>query len=191
MATIEIGPLRVIVPPAGQKRLEEKLMSGSEVEGTMRYALVSGPDGLELDLEYFSSDQGEGWVRITDIHGAPQHYKRLQQGARLGVYSTQEGHGLVKQLRLYRPDIENSWGQVSMTTVAELDGVLGTSVEELLRDLGATRVGTAKEVLPTGEGKTSDVVFTWGESAAPELVFTAYALTRPLPLFLALEEVQS
>lgn len=192
MARVEIGPL-VLLAPLQKGVLERgQTMSGVEVEGRSYYGLLAGPSGMQIDLHHFlplfpnPGPAPEGYVRTTAVAGTPKDYDRLVSGVRLGVYPRADGTYYTKRLRRYRANLAKKWGNVFMTSMAELDDDLGESSERFLLGLGAFEFGTGKEILRPDEGQSNDLVLTWPAEAVPFVPFAAYTLTRILPLHRAL-----
>jgi hypothetical protein len=166
------------------ERATIRSFAGADIEGERQHAMLVGPPGVELDLAYFMGDNGEGQVSCLSRGGSPEAWQRLVHGGRLGVY-LEGGDLVIKQLRLMRWDASAGWGNPRMTTVEGLDGILGGSAERLFHDLGATALGTKREVLGVNG---NDLAVRWPEAAGPAVAFAAYALTRALPI--ALHEVK-
>lgn len=81
-------------------------------------------------------------------------FEPLVRGARLGVYRTESEEAAIKQLRVLRYNPSDNWGSPTMTTLAELDELVGGPVEELLSAHGALAIGEKSEVLGVA-GETS------------------------------------
>jgi hypothetical protein len=113
------------------------------------------------------SDEGMGQVHCPDVGGVPTNYARLARGARLGVYTDDDDQWVIKQLRLLRYSATSEWGNPNLTTLDELDGLLGSSTATLLRSLGAIAVGTKTEVLGTSG---NDLAVRWPGNAGTDYV---------------------
>ena len=183
MASVVIGPLTLHTNDIGWLPAEASSFAQGKAQGLEYPAVVTGPDGLELDLSVFMSDDGEGMVHCPDPAGVPVDYARLGHGARLGVYEHDETTWVIKQLRLLRFSTGTGWGNPRMTTVEELDQLLGSSAETLLQDLGLEEIGTKAEVLGTSG---NDLALLWPADSGPELPLACYTLTRVLPIFRAM-----
>lgn len=183
MATVQVGSLTLHTNEIGWQPAKARSFTSGDAEGAQYPATVTGPGGLELDLAIFMSDDGEGMVHCPDPAGVPADYSRLGHGARLGVYAESEFDWIVKQLRLLRFSPSDGWGSVTRTDLAELDELMGGSTDNVLRDLGATALGTKSDVLGSGG---NDLAVRWPRSAGPEVPLTAYVLTRVLPIFKAM-----
>ena len=66
----------------------------------------------------------------------------------------------------------------------ELDALAGSSVAELFNSVGVKDFGSKAEVLG---GSGSDLALRWAAEAGAAPAFTAYALTRVLPIVQALD----
>lgn len=183
MSTLGIGPLTLHTNQIGWRETKASSFSRGEVEGEGYPATVTGPGGLELDLEVFMSLDGQGMVHCPDSSTVPAEYARLAHGARLGVYMEVDGSWIVKQLRLLRFSGSQGWGNPTMTTVDELDGLLTGSFVALMRSLGAVSIGPKSTVLGI---KGNDIAIRWSPESGPQLPLSAYVLTRVLPIYQAL-----
>jgi hypothetical protein len=183
MPTVQIGPLTLHTNCLEPRRGLGLTLGGQQVEGESVPAVVTGPAGLELDCEFFMSDLGDGQVHCPNPAGVPAGYERLAHGARMGVYGEAgAGSRVIRQLRLLRFNPDKGWGNPTGTTLVELDQLLESSTEKLLRGLGATDIGTRTEVL--GE-RGNDLAMRWASHTGPELPLAAYALTRILAIYRA------
>lgn len=180
MSTIELGPLTLHTNAIGWQPVTANSFSQSKDEGLAYPATVTGPGGLEIDVALFMSHEGQGMVHCPDAAGVPADYARLAHGARLGVYVEDEETWIIKQLRLLRFSAASGWGNPRMTSLQELNEVIGASFVNLLRNLGDVEIGTKCEVLGiTG----NDIAMRWATTAGPELPLVAYSATRILPIF--------
>ena len=183
MASVAIGPLTLHTNDIGWLPTQASSFAQGKVHGRAYPAVVTGPGGLELDIEIFVSDAGEGMVHSPDPAGVPVDYARLGHGARLGVYQHDETTWVIKQLRLLAFTPSTGWGNPRRTSLEELDGLLGSSVEVLLSDHGLTEIGPKEEVLGS---RGQDIVALWPADSGPELPLACYTLTRVLPIFRAM-----
>jgi len=129
------------------------------------------------------ADDGEGMVHCPDAAGVPSDYARLAHGARLGVYVEDDDAWIIKQLRLLSFSREKGWGNPVMTTLEELDVLMGGSVVNLLIDLGIEEIGPKNELLGT---RGNDLAARWSPERGPEIPLACYVLTRILPIQKAL-----
>lgn len=180
MSTIEVGPLTVHTNSVGWQPALTTAFNGSLSEGLSYSAVVTGPSGLEIDLAVFMGSNGEGMVHCPDSAGVPPEYVRLSHGARLGIYAEAATIWIIKQLRLLHHSPESGWGNPRLATLAELDMILGSSVEDLLRPLGLREIGIKQIILGKGG---NDLVLRWDSAVGPELPLAAYTCTRILPIF--------
>lgn len=183
MASVAIGPLTLHINDIGWLPAEASSFAQGKAQGRAYPAVVTGPDGLELDLAMFMSDDGEGMVHCPDSSGVPADYARLGHGARLGVYEHDETNWVIKQLRVLAFSPSTGWGNPRRTSMEELDGLLGSSVEGLLADHGLMHIGTKEDVLGT---RGQDIAVLWPADSGPELPLACYTLTRVLPIFRAI-----
>lgn len=183
MASVSVGPLTLHTNQVGWSGAEATSFSEGKAQGFSYPAVVTGPNGLEIDLAIFMSDDGNGMVHCPDSAGVPADYARLAHGARLGVYEYDEFTWVIKQLRLLQFSSGSGWGNPRMTTLDELDQLLGSSVSVLLEDLGLEQIGSKAEVLGTSG---NDLALLWGSDSGPDLPLTCYTLTRVLPIFRAI-----
>jgi len=183
MTTVAMGPLVLHTNNVGWQPSKASTFSQGEAHGKAYPATVTGPGGLEIDIEMFMSLDGEGMVHCPDPATVPADYTRLAHGARLGVYVDSDGHWTVRQLRLLRFSGSERWGNPTKTTLEELNGLLGSSVRELMSSLGAIDVGPKSVVLGA---RGDDLAMRWLSDKGPELPLSAYVLTRVLPIYQAL-----
>lgn len=182
MPTVRVGDLTLHTNEIGWQPARVRAFGNGEAEGESYPATVTGSGGLELDLAIFMSNDGEGMVHCPEAAGVPADYARLAHGARLGVYAEDERDWVIKQLRLLRFSVADAWGSATRTDLAELDELLGDAADNLLRDLGATALGTKSDLFGSGG---FDLALRWPKSLGPEVPLTAYVLTRVLPIFKA------
>ena len=183
MGTVQLGPLTIHTNKVGWQPTVASAFVQGKAKGVSYPATVTGPDGFELDLAIFMSDEGEGMVHCPDSSGVPADYARLAHGARLGVYAHDQGDWVIKQLRLLRFSLTSGWGNPNMTDIEELDNVLGASVEALFLGLGLGAIGPKHEILGS---KGNDLAMRWNSNTGPDLPLAAYSLTRILPIYKAL-----
>ena len=183
MPAVKIGPLVLHTNSIGWSEAAARGFGQSESTGVQYPAVVTGPFGLEIDIAFFMSDDGEGMVHCPDLSGVPADYGRLAHGARLGVYTLDSGDWAIKQLRLLRFSPTKGWGNPTRTTLEELDQLLGGSTVELLASMGMDDVGLRTQVLGV---KGEDLAVRWPSTAGPELPLACYTLTRVLPIHEAL-----
>lgn len=183
MPTVEMGPLTLHTNDIGWLPAEANSFGHGKAVGLTYPAAVTGPNGLEIDLAVFMSDEGEGMVHCPDAAGVPPDYARLAHGARLGVYVEDEEAWIIKQLRLLDFSPTSGWGNPKQTTLEELDRILGASTEVLLVDLGIQEIGPRHEVLGS---RGNDLAARWSPSAGPEVPLALYVITRILPIQRAL-----
>lgn len=183
MSTVEIGPLSLHTNDIGWLPAEANSFGDGKAMGVSYPAAATGPNGLEIDLAVFMSDEGQGMVHCPDAAGVPADYARLAHGARLGIYVESEDAWIIKQLRLLDFSPTTGWGNPRQTTVQELDGLLGASTELLLVDLGIEELGPKHQVLGS---RGNDLAARWSPDAGPEVPLALYVLTRILPIHRAL-----
>ncbi len=174
---IGVGSLKVLY--MGEVEIEATPMSGGEpIAATQHLSFVTGPDGIALETAYLIFSNGDRDVRVIETGDTPTPYSRLGHGGRLGVYPLGEMHYC--EARAMKLGDEN-WSNLQRATFAEIEGWLGSSVNEFLSSIGASKLMTREELFGD-EGRRRNELASSFESVNFMAPFAIFALTRPLPL---------
>jgi hypothetical protein len=171
-----VGPLKILTNNQGWHPATDIDFGGDEVEGQAFNAMLVGP-GLALNIQYFLASEAGGGVKIVDILDSPLKYKKLLGRVRQGVQRLPDGFAM-KQVRSIK-DSTSDRPTVTKATHAELDQTLGSPLLNILRPLGVTEVGVAKEMFGS---KNSDLAIRWSEEGSPLIPFVTFIVTRVIPV---------
>jgi hypothetical protein len=163
----------------GESRSEAVTMSGGDpIPATQHLAFVTGPDGIALEVAYLIFSNGDRDVRVLETGDTPSPYSRLGHGGRLGVYSL--GDRNYCETRAMKLDAA-SWSNLQRATYCEIEGWLGSSVNEFLVSIGGSKLLT-REGLFGDEGRRRNELACSFDTNNFMTPFGIFALTRPLPL---------
>ena len=172
-----VGPLNVKY--MGESKTAAVTMNGGDpIAATQHLAFITGPDGIALETAYLIFANGDRDVRVLETGDTPSPYSRLGHGGRLGVYSL--GEKLYCEARAMKLGNEG-WSNLQRATYPELEGWLGSNVNDFLEKLGGSKL-LSREGLFGDDGRRRNELacsFNLDNHIIPLGVF---ALTRPLPL---------
>lgn len=154
------------------------ISGGESTLANQHLALITGPDGIALEVAYLEFENGSRDVRVLETGDTPNPYLRLGHGGRLGIYAID--NELYCELRAMKLDADN-WSNLQRATTGELFSWLGEDPNKVLSEAGCSSVQT-RSALFMDEGRRRNelaVKFSVDNKRAPVLI---YALTRPLPL---------
>jgi hypothetical protein len=145
---INVGPLNVKY--MGESSTEAVTMSGGDpISAIQHLSFVTGPDGIALETAYLIFSNGDRDVRVLETGDTPSPYSRLGHGGRLGIYSLGDRHYCeTRAMKLG----EESWSNLQRATYSEIEGWLGSNVNEFLISIGASNLLT-REGLFGDEGR--------------------------------------
>ena len=172
-----VGPLKVKY--IGETKTEATPMSGGDsVPAIQHLAFITGPDGIALEVAYLIFSNGDRDVRVLETGDTPSPYSRLGHGGRLGVYPL--GNQNYCEMRAMKLD-EKNWSNLQRATYSEIEGWLGSSVNEFLVAIGGSSLLT-REGLFEDEGRRRNELACSFDTDNFMTPFGIFALTRPLPL---------
>lgn len=172
-----VGPLKVKY--IGETKTEAATMSGGDpVSAIQHLAFITGPDGIALEVAYLIFSNGDRDVRVLETGDTPSPYSRLGHGGRLGVYPLGNQHYCeIRAMKLG----EKNWSNLQRTTYSEIEGWLGSSVNNFLVAIGGSSLLT-REGLFGDEGRRRNELACSFDTENFMTPFGIFALTRPLPL---------
>jgi len=182
VSRIEIGTVVLNIPDGVTRECVVSDFDGVSHEGVEVPAIVSGPGGLLLELAHRSWDGGGQVVMLSRGNSSPA-FDRLLHGCRLGIRELDDGAD-VADVGLLRWDPnagDQGWGNPSKASVADLDSVLGSSVETLLVHAGCYDFGERQSILRDTSRRKFWLCATF-PSTEPETPLTAYVVSRVLPM---------
>ena len=185
MTTVEVGPLRLLVPSHGFDR-SVVAADGVQHAAWVTPAVVSGPNETLVEIA-LSHWVGGGDVGSHSRGESHPYFQRLVQGCRLTLSESAEGDGTAI-VRAAVWDHGREWCNLKMVTLDDLDRLLDDSARELLIGFGVTALGTRAELWGDTSTKKNHLEARFDpDDVLPPLVI--YTLTRTLPVFRAVEEM--
>lgn len=106
--------------------------------------------------------------------------KRLGGGLRFGRIPN-TGDQVAFELRQARIEDANLWSSAFKATIADNDAVIGGDFESLMREFGASDLGTRGDLLGDTSNRKNYLCFIC-EEEAEDVLAVAYFLTRVIPL---------
>jgi len=176
VAEILVGPVKILTNNQGWHPATDIDFGGDEVHGHAFNAMLVAP-GLALNIQYFLASEAGGGVKIVDILDSPLKYKKLLGRVRQGVQRLPDGFAM-KQVRSIK-DSSSDKPTVTKATHEELDQRLGSPLLNILRPLGVTEVGVAKDMFGS---RNSDLAIRWSEEGSPLIPFVTFIVTRVIPV---------
>ena len=174
---ISVGPINVKY--MGESQTQAVTMSGGEpILATQHLAFITGPDGIALETAYLIFSNGDRDVRVLETGDTPSPYSRLGHGGRLGVYPLGNQHYC--EMRAMKLG-EESWSNLQRATYSEIEGWLGSNVNDFLSSIGGSELLT-RELLFGDDGRRRNELACSFDSDNFMTPFGIFALTRPLPL---------
>lgn len=166
-----------ISAPLGTGRIRGETASGAFAAGSAAYFEVQGPEGLHLGVRDISWENGERDIVTFARHSSPQIYDTLVERLRLSVLVR---GGVYVELRQARVRANGHAGLFD-ASLAALSRGAGVDVPGILRQFGATAVGTRSEILgDTGRSRHRiGACLAAGPGSSP---LVAYVLTRIAPV---------
>jgi hypothetical protein len=179
---IKIGPFILIGP---EEPVAGKLLGfdKQELDASLIAWKVHHPDGLEFDLQVSMIDEGTakeaGQVQCTNRNHSPQQWDDVVNRLRIGFQTLEDGEWMMELRSAIRPG--GSRATRNVLSLAEYEKKTGIRMETILKQHGATAVGTRAEI-SNDQGRNRNypaTTFLSGDSLVPA---AAWILTTLVPL---------
>jgi hypothetical protein len=179
---IKIGSFILIGP---EEPVAGKLLGfdKQELHASLIAWKVHHPDGLEFDLQVSMIDEGTakeaGQVQCTNRNHSPREWDDVVNRLRIGFQSLEDGEWMMELRSAIRPG--GSRATRNVLSLAEYEKKTGIRMETILKQQGATAVGTRAEI-SNDQGRNRNypaATFLPGDSLVPA---AAWVLTTLVPL---------
>jgi len=152
--------------------------SGEECSATVYLCEVKIPSGGRLELGYMVWSNGERNVEAVNAVGVSKLIRRLEHGLRLGIHPRGSEDWIeLGQARMKGED----WAGKFKASPAQLNEGAGIGVTRILKNLGATEIGTKEKLLNDDSKRRFYLCAVFGRNST-QVPIAAYMLTRVLPL---------
>lgn len=179
LPNLNIGLLNLNIIDKPHSYQGTKMSSNEELSGQRYFALISGPDEIQLEVAYTLWEDGDGQIETVDAGNSPLPYSRLSHGGRIGVIEIEEEKKFM-ELRIAKVN-EALWSNFIQTNLKELDSLLDESIGKYLKNYGAIEIGKRETLLFDDSNRRNQVgvIFPQGNIEVPLI---SYAITRPLAM---------
>jgi hypothetical protein len=176
---IQVGPVEIEINENIQPCRGKPIGDDVEVDGKRLLAYMRTPDGGDIHVGFTEWSNGQAdVVGLVKVSG-PDVYERLTKAGRMQVAATSAGDNSVRlqALRYKEPGRAN----LASITWDDLNKLLGSNAQEMLKSFGAIDLGTAEDILGVINNTRNQLAMICACNNS-EALFAAYALTRILPL---------
>lgn len=154
-------------------------ITGELQAGTVIPALVTAPDGAQIEIGLVRWEDGQMDLRAFSRLNGPTSYDRLTKGVRMGVRVIDEQHWC--ELRILEYGDPADQPTMVSATWSDFDQMISADAQKWLRDLGDVRIGTRADLLED-TGKRRNQLALMAPADDPLPLFAAYVLSRVLPV---------
>jgi hypothetical protein len=177
--TFKVGPVEIEINENFQACHGKPMGGEEELDGKRLLAYMRTPDGGDIHVGFTKWSDGQtDVVGLVKVSG-PDVYDRLTKAGRMQVANTSSGDNSVRlqALRYKEP------GRANLAAIIweDLNMLLGSKAQEMLKSFGAIDLGTAEQILDVTNNTRNQLAMIFPRDQH-QAVFAAYALTRILPL---------
>ena len=165
--------------PFREKPLADYRSGEPEKLGTVSKFRVTTTDDLNMVFGIVSWPKEASDVRWIETIDGLVKYKRLENAGRLSI-SGNGPSGRLVQLRAMKY-VEPGVANLKQVSLEELDEMLGSNSEELLRKHGALEIKTKAELVGDTSTHKNSLALTC-EKENDQVIAVAFTLTRILPI---------
>lgn len=165
--------------PFSERPLADYRSGEPEILGTVTKFRVTTTDDLNMVFGIVSWPNEASDVRWIETLDGLAKYKRLENAGRLSI-SSHGPSGRLAQLRAMKY-AEHGVANLKQVSLEELDEMLGSSSEELLRKFGALEIKTKAELVGDTSTHKNSLALTC-EKENDQVIAVAFTLTRVLPI---------
>ena len=176
---IQVGPVQIEILEEFQSCIGKPIGAQDELEGSRLLAYMMTPDGGNVHVGYTKwSDGKSDLCGIVKVAG-PEAYSRATAAGRMTVTEMDKDKRSVRLRALRYADSDRA--TLANVTWEQLNILLKSSAQEMLKEHGAIELGTAEEILDVTNKTRNQLAMTFNESDLRP-AFAAFALTRIIPL---------
>ena len=179
MAAFNIGLLNLNILDKPHPYKGIKMTSNEEFSGLRYFALISGPDEIQLEIAYTIWEDGDGQIETVDSGNSPLPYSRLSHGGRIGVTEIDEDQKFM-ELRIAKVNDE-LWSSFIQTNETELNALLNDNFENYLKNFGIIEIGKREYLLGDVSNRRNQLGLIFPKDNI-EIPFISYAITRPFAM---------
>lgn len=179
MTTINLGLINLNIMSQNHPYLGTKMGTNEELKGNRYFALVSGPDEIQLEVAYTIWEDGDGQIETVDAGNSPLPYSRLGHGGRIGILKLNQKEKFM-EIRIAKVN-EDLWSTFVQTNEEELNDILGENVSDLLNKFGAIEFGKRSFLLSDISNRRNHLGVTF-KAENITIPFVIYTLSRPLAM---------
>ena len=183
--TTRLDDLRLTMggDPVGQ---QERNFGDQEVEGTLHYGVLSGPNGLAVNVSYRQDVSGlTGELRCVQVISGPPQLKSLENRLRIGVLS-EGGMHYAEMMLAYLPGIQDR-AKKRKVSLDQLDSAVGGSSGDFLKSKGVVDVAPRAALFGDTGRRRSFLAASVTSTAEAEPLLWVLAVTRVLPILRQIE----